>query len=227
LEPEVAIDPGAAGPGFVEDLPIEDAAPLGSDELTSTPIWQRINLRYLLVPLAAGAYVAAMLGYRALRRHRRRQRSTSPDQIVTTAWTEAVEAVELGFDRRRAPAETRTEFAGRLIDLDTPGGPTLRQLAELSTQARFHPHSVTSEQSRRADELADQINSKVNESVPIQTRLLRQLDPRRLFTPSPGSGRRVADDGFLRRRLASSPLGTMSGGNGARGDDEDLVDLSS
>ena len=225
-EPEFEVDPGDTGPGFVEDIPVDEPTPVESADGDSNPFWQRIDLRYLIIPLAALAYVGGMLGYWTLRRNRRRQNSTSPDEKVSTAWSEAVEAVDLGFDRQRTPAETRTEYAGRLVDLKTPASSQIQQLAELSTRARFHPSSVTDEQGRRAGELAETVSSEINEQVPLQSRILRQLDPRRLFTRPAGGGRLQADDRGLRRRFNVGSFGADGDeGRSIRRGDEDLVDI--
>jgi len=223
--PEIEIDPADAGPGFVEEPPFEEQAGADSSDQNSTPIWQRINWRYLLIPLAALAYVGLMLGYWSLRRSRRRQRSTTADQRVSTAWAEAVEVVDLGFDRHRTPAETRTEFAGRLVDLGTPSAPLFQELAELSTKARFHPSSVTDQQSGQAKDLADRITTDINQQVPLQTRLLRQIDPRRLFTRSLRGGRLITDEYGLRRRFSVGQQANGSDSGRTRRSDDDLVDL--
>ena len=223
--PEFEIDPGDAGPGFVEDAPIEDPVGADSSDQNSTPIWQRINWRYLLVPLAALAYVGLLLGYWSLRRVRRRQRSITADQKVSTAWAEAVEAVDIGYDRHRTPAETRTEFAGRLVDLGTPAAPLLQQLSELSTKARFHPISITEQQSEQAEDLADRITGEINQNVPLQTRLLRQIDPRRLIHRSLRGGRLVTAEYGLRRRFSGGQANGNGSGGTSRRSDDDLVDL--
>ncbi len=225
VTPQFDVDPSDAGPGFAEDLPIDEPSLVETEEEGSTPIWQRIDLRYLLLPLAALVYVGSMLGYWALRKSQRRQRSTTADEKVSTAWTEAVEAIDLGFERRRTPAETRTEFAGRLVDERTPGAPLMQQLAELSTKARFNPRAITEPESQKADSLAEKITAEINEVVPLQTRILRQLDPRRLVNWSIRE-RFITEDGGFRSRLTGRPSGTNGDGdpNKLRGS-EDLVEL--
>ncbi len=196
------IDPGLAqsDPGFDQNFG-EPAG--GGVEAVQPPIWERIDLRYLLIPAALLAYAGLVLGLQTLRRRRRRARSTAPDQAVTTSWTEAVEAIELGFDARRRPSETRTEFAGRLRDNGVPGGGSMQQLAELSTVARFHPSSVTSDHARTATVLAAEVETTVGEHVPVQTRLLRRLDARRwlssLAARATGSNRTITAEQQLSR----------------------------
>ncbi|MDH5521582.1 MAG: DUF4129 domain-containing protein, partial [Acidimicrobiia bacterium] len=151
-----------------------------------------------------------------LRRRRRRARSTAPDQEVTTFWTEAVEAIELGFDARRRPSETRTEFAGRLCDSSVPGGPLMQQLAELSTAARFHPSSVTTDQAQQASVLASEVESTMGEHVPIQTQILRRLDPRRWLSSVAARATRSTRT-ITAERQTSHPQST---------DQHDLIDVS-
>jgi cytosine/adenosine deaminase-related metal-dependent hydrolase len=149
-----------------------------------------------------------MLGYWRLRRQRRRQQSTDNDAKVATAWAEAGESIDLGFEQRRAPYETRTEFAGRLLDQRTPGAELMQQLSELSTVARFHPTSVTEAQAGQAAALAEQVDAVVKEKVPIQTRVKRQLDPRRLVT-SPHQARHVASETGRIRSLQGDEKGEL------------------
>ena len=172
IDPNSAIPEGGIDPGIND--PVGGGA--GSDQ---APLWERIDLRYLWIPAALLGYVALVLGIQVLRRRQRRARSSTPDQQVTTFWSEAVEAIELGFDARRRPSETRTEFAGRLNDNKVPGGGLMQQLAELSTVARFNPAAVSDEQSHRASVLAAEVETTMGEHVPVSTQILRRLDPRR------------------------------------------------
>ena len=212
--PAPPIDPGVLNPdpGLRDNLNEPVGGGTAADQ---PPIWQRIDLRYLLIPAALGAYMVLVLGFQVLRRRQRRARSTSPDQEVTTSWTEAVEAIELGFETRRRPSETRTEFAGRLRDGSVPGGETMQQLAELSTVARFHPSSVTADQAHQASVLAAEVAATMGEHVPIHTQILRRLDPRRglsaLAARATGATRTITTERISR------PQPT---------DQEDLIDVS-
>jgi anti-sigma factor RsiW len=103
---------------------------------------------------------------------------------VETAWAEAAESLELGFDIRRLPAETRTEFAGRLETDRRVPSEQLTTLAETATVARFHPEGVDEGRADQSDQLAQRIETAMKNRVPIYTRLRRQLDPRRLFKPT-------------------------------------------
>ena len=209
VNPE-AFDPGGQFPDELND-------PVGGGvEAEQPPLWQRIDLRYLLIPAAALAYIGLVLGIHTIRRRTRRARATTPDRQVATYWTEAVETVGLGFDRTRRPSETRTEFAGRLCDDSVPGGDMMRQLAELSTTARFHPSSVSDDQARQASTLAEEVDVAVSEEVPLHTRTLRQLDPRRwiatLVASASGFNRTVTTE-----RAVAGPRPT---------DQDDLIDIS-
>ncbi len=202
-------------PGFEPDIP----DPAGGGTVAEQPaFWRRIDLRYLLIPAAVAAYAGVILGAHALRRRQRRARSTTPDQQVTTAWSEAVEAVDLGFESRRQPSETRTEFAGRLRDDRVPGSEMMQQLAELSTVARFHPSSVKSDQAHRASVLAAEVESTVGETVPTHIQILRRLDPRRWLSIL-GS---LATSGPTRTITAERQIGKGPSAT----DQDDLVDVT-
>lgn len=213
--PTPPIDPNVVRPdaGLEENLNDPVGGGVAAEQ---PPIWQRVDLRYLLIPVALLGYVAAVLGLQTLRRRRRRARSTSPDQEVTTFWTEAVEAIELGFDAKRRPSETRTEFAGRLSDNRVPGGPVMQQLAEISTTARFHPSSVTANQAQQASVLASEVESTMGEHVPIQTQILRRLDPRRWLSSVVARATRSTRT-ITAEQQTSHPQST---------DQQDLIDVS-
>ncbi len=213
--PDSPIDPDVLPPdsGFEEGLD----EPVGGGVAADGPaIWQRIDLRYLLIPALLLTYVGLVLGVQSLRRRQRRSRSSTPADAVTTSWAEAVEAIELGFDVHRRPSETRTEFAGRLCDRSIPGGETMQQLAELSTVARFNPASVSPDQERRASVLAAEVESTMGEHVPMHTQILRRLDPRRwlssVLTRAATSTRTVTSEQQLRRTQAN--------------DQQDLIDIT-
>lgn len=212
--PTSPIDPGSSQPnaGFDESL----NNPAGSGvEAEQPPIWQRIDLRYLLIPASLVAYALLVLGLQTLRKQRRRSRSSSPDQKVTTSWSEAVETIELGFDTTRRPSETRTEFAGRLCDGSVPGGPMMQQLAELSTVARFHPSSITADQARKAQVLASEVETAMGEHVPIHTQILRRIDPRRWLSAI--ASRATGSNRTITTERISRPHPT---------DQQDLIDVS-
>lgn len=143
-----------------------------------------IPWRVLGVLALIGAYVGGIPALRELRRRRRRAGALTPSEKAETAWAEAGEALELGFELERRPAETRVEFAERLTNDRRVPADELGQLAEIATVARFHPTGVTDLAVDQADNLAEQIETAVKLRVPVYTRVRRMLDPRRLLKPS-------------------------------------------
>ncbi len=169
VEPELEpFDEGA----FVE--PVEDSGPLGF----AVP-WRLVALLGVVL-----AYVGGVPLIWHLRRKARRNRAATPARRVETAWAEAVEALELGYEIRRKPAETRTEFAGRLHGDRRVPSDEFDQLAEAATVARFHPAGVTDVTADHADRLSGRVEASMKNRVPIYTRLRRLLDPRRMFHPN-------------------------------------------
>ncbi len=141
------------------------------------------NIPWRLVAVAAAiaAYVGGIPLFALLRRRARRNRADTPAKRVETAWAEAVESLELGFDLHRSPAETRSEFAGRLGSDRRVPSDELAQLADTATVARFHPDGVSDVRADQADQFSARIETSMKNRVPIYTRLRRQIDPRRLF----------------------------------------------
>ncbi len=143
-----------------------------------------IPWRVVLVLLAIAAYVGGMPLLYKLRRTSRRSKATTPPLRVETAWAEAVEALELGYDMHRLPAETRSEYAERLNnDRRVPAG-EFSELAEAATVARFHPDGITDLRADQADHHAAEIEATMKKRIPAGVRLRRLLDPRRLFKPT-------------------------------------------
>ncbi|MGI9599406.1 MAG: transglutaminase TgpA family protein [Acidimicrobiales bacterium] len=144
------------------------------------------NVPWRLLGLLAviGIYVGGLPLLWQLRRRARRNRADTPAKRVETAWAEAVESLELGFDLRRSPAETRSEYAGRLQSDRRVASDELTELADVATVARFHPGGVSELRADQADQLAGRIETSMKNRVPIYARLRRQLDPRRLIKPS-------------------------------------------
>jgi transglutaminase-like putative cysteine protease len=157
--------------------------PAAEEVTTSDGIGLDINIpwRLLIVPAIILLYIASMLGFWRFRRTRRRSRATDPGSKVANAWTEACETLSLGFDVDRLPAETRTEFAGRLVDGGIVGSEPMQELAELSTTARFYPEGILEPQVKSAISRAAEVERLVHEAVPARTRVSRMLDPRRLI----------------------------------------------
>ncbi len=156
-----------------------------------------IPWRLVAVVLLIGAYVGGVPALLHLRRLSRRNRATTPSARVEAAWAEAAEALELGFELERVPSETRMEFADRLgADRRVPAE-EINGLAEVATVARFYPNGVTDLAADHADDLAETVEAEVKSRVPLHTRWLRTLDPRRLFRPTTritDSGQRPLDD---------------------------------
>ena len=142
-------------------------------------------LLYLLVVSALPlAYVGIVLLAHRIRRDRRRQRATTPADRVEVAWAEATEWVELGYGLDRRPSETRAEFAARISrDRRVPAA-AVERLAQLVTVARYFPPGLGEDDASEAAGLSGEIHRSVTERVSAQTRLLNQIDPRRVLRPS-------------------------------------------
>ncbi|MGB5760184.1 MAG: transglutaminaseTgpA domain-containing protein, partial [Acidimicrobiales bacterium] len=178
-------DPSLAGVAPQEPDFTEFNDPLLADSVTDGgSSGFQIPWRLVAVLAVIGAYVGGVPLVRELRRRARRKRADTPARRVETAWAEAVEALELGYRIERQPAETRTEFAGRLqTDRRVPSN-EFDQLADAATVARFHPEGVTDLRADVADQLSTRIETSMKNRVPIYARLRRMLDPRRLLKPS-------------------------------------------
>ena len=160
----------------------------------------QVPWRLVAVLAVVAAYVGGVPLFHELRRRNRRQRATTPASRVETAWAEAVEALELGYDLHRLPSETRTEYAGRLrADRRVPAE-EFDALAVKATVARFHPQGIAAADVEGADLLAGRIEASMKSRVPIYARLRRQLDPRRMLRPT---GRIVTET----RKAPTGPRG--------------------
>ncbi len=168
--------PGPGDPGFVEpDQPLDVGADQGGPLIPGF-VW--IILAILAVP---ALLIGAVAGFRAWRRQARRSRARTPSEQIEVAWTEAVEALELGYLLHRQPSETRTEFAGRLQRDQRVPGAEIEALADRATVARFHPPGITDDEAQRAYQLSERIEESVRGRVPIHVRGRRLIDPRRLL----------------------------------------------
>ncbi|MEM7274447.1 MAG: DUF3488 and transglutaminase-like domain-containing protein [Actinomycetota bacterium] len=174
-------DPNAATPPTV--LPeIEDfqetapGAAGGEGGLGFDIPWRIVAVLGLIL-----AYVFGLPLLWFLRRRNRRAKADTPPKRVQTAWAETAEILELGYEVQRRPAETRTEFAGRLDRERRIPSDRLEELAETATVARFHPVGVSEVDADRADSVARMIEAGVNKRVPLARRWVRLLDPRRLL----------------------------------------------
>lgn len=175
-------DAGDLGPA-VPDIPLGDeGAVVPATNDGGIPVGT--ILRVLAVLAVIGAYAGGIPAYHEYRRQRRRQQIDSPAAEVETAWAEATESLELGFELSRRSWETRREFARRLAaDMRVPREP-MDELAEKVTVARYHPAGLRKGDGARATELSGEITHAVNQRVPIFTRWSRMVDPRRLVQPS-------------------------------------------
>ncbi len=174
------------GPGVSVDPQLEDFIGDEFIEPVDTGVGGGFAIPWrLVIPiLLIAAYVGGMPLIWHLRRKSRRSKADTPARRVETAWAEAAESLELGFDIRRQPAETRTEYAGRLeTDRRVPSS-EFTMLAETATVARFHPGGVSEVKADQADQLSTRIETAITNRVPIYTRFRRLLDPRRLFKPT-------------------------------------------
>lgn len=192
-EPEAAAEPAAEpeaipepDPQTTPEDPSQPELELGPDaEETGADTdgfsFPSIPWRWLAAIAALSAYPAMVFGARFLRRRNRRAMASSANDRVSVAWTEACEEYDLTLTQVRAPSETRTEFAGRLVDDGAIAGADMRQLAELATAARFSAHSLDDSSATQAEQLSSSITSAVADLLPIQNRTMRILDPRRVI----------------------------------------------
>lgn len=160
---------------------LEEPAPADLESGFSVP-WRFLGFVALI-----GAYVLGMLGFQRLRRARRRQNATTPIARVEAAWADATDDLEKGFELVRKPSETRREFANRAARDRRVPEDAIDILGRTVTEARFRAtqpgsgmteeHAVAAEQASRA------IVERIKERVPVRTRIARDIDPRRLFSP--------------------------------------------
>jgi transglutaminase-like putative cysteine protease len=169
--------------GFEEGLTAEQVA-VGEESGFNIP-W-----RVVLVALVIAAYLVGMPALWLQRRRSRRAKATSPAEQVEAAWADTVESLELGYDLRRHPAETRQEYAGRLAGDRRVPAERFVDLAESATVARFHPDGVGPDRAAGAVAMAADVEKSVNNRVPLHVRYRRLLDPRRLLKLS----KRTSDD---------------------------------
>ncbi len=142
------------------------------------------------------AYIAAMLGTRELKRRRRRARAVTVREQVEASWADATDDLALGFDLVRSPAETRREFAQRAMRDRRVPDDELLVLSRAVTEARYRNEDEAAAAGRsdataeRARTASAAVSERVKERVAWQTRIGRQLDPRRLLA----GGERIAID---------------------------------
>ncbi|MEM7326914.1 MAG: transglutaminaseTgpA domain-containing protein, partial [Actinomycetota bacterium] len=177
----IPTDPNLGGPDTSFDFEALDEG-LDAGNVTSVAD-EGVDIPWRLIGVIT-AVLAYLIGLPAawyLRRRTRRSRANTPARRVETAWAEAVETLELGYEASRSPSETRTEFAARLDRDRRVPSDRLGELAGLATIARFHPDGVSDVSAEQADNIARTVESSVNSRIPVATRWLRLLDPRRLI----------------------------------------------
>lgn len=174
---------GTTSGDVIPDIPLNDqggSATTLEDGGLSGAAW----LRILVVLAILGAYFGGLPAWHWFQRQQRRQKVTNPAEGVETSWAEATETLELGYGMSRRPAETRREYANRLGgDMRVPREP-IRDLAEKVTVARYYPAGLSNTDAALAEDLAAEIETAVNDRVPVFTRWKRMVDPRRVLRPS-------------------------------------------
>ncbi len=144
--------------------------------------------RILAIPGAVALYALAAIGFRRLRRSRRRQSATTPLAKVEAAWADAADDLDQGFQLRRHASETRREFAYRASQDRRVPEEAMETLGQIVTEARFRATQpgggVSDNRVEAAVSASDAISTRVKDRVPVHTRIWRDIDPRRFFKGS-------------------------------------------
>lgn len=184
--------PTTAAPETPEGPTTTDASGGGTDvetpEEKGPSIWRNplVRAALLLVALAV-AYVVAVVGWKRMRRARRRTAAGHDiRQRVLVAWTEACEALALAGTPRR-PAETMHEFAVRVPASVAEAMRTLATDAALASYAEATP---AAEVVHRAVASAATVEQVLHDQAGVVERAKRLLDPRPLMPT--GARRQVA-----------------------------------
>ena len=113
-------------------------------------------------------------------RANRRAKAGENSAKVGAAWLDAVEDLDLGFDLRRRPSETRTEFA--LRSNKTGGVPKdIIDLGDRASDARFGPDTISDLDVTSARKAANRVAVAHRSHRSIFARWLRLVDPRRFL----------------------------------------------
>jgi hypothetical protein len=124
-------------------------------------------------------YVLAVPGTRRLARLRRRRAARANGQKVELAWRDATTAIHLiGLTPRRE--DTPREFASRAGPRSTRPD-ALRELATLTTAARYSGLEASEEEVERARVLAHEVTEAVRSQSTTGQRVMDELDPRPAF----------------------------------------------
>ncbi|MEZ5233860.1 MAG: DUF3488 and transglutaminase-like domain-containing protein [Acidimicrobiales bacterium] len=165
-----------AGGVVSEGLPEEGLGGGGG----STPAVNTTGARVVLAIIGlVAAYVLAVPTARALRRRRRRARAGDGNARIDVAWRDATDALHL-IGVHQAVGETPNEFAVR-ADNRSRAGTQMRELAELTTSARYAPDAADDAAVQRAVVLADGVSRAVREQTTTGERIKAELDPRPLL----------------------------------------------
>ena len=174
--------------------------------------------RVVLVVLGLTAlYVLVVPLVHLLRRRLRRSGARTPNARVDVAWREATDALHL-IGVRQAVGETPNEFAVR-ADNRSRAGTQVRELAQLTTTARYAPQHPDERTVERATVLAAGVQRAVREQTTAGERIRAALDPRPLLRRgwhAATHGNRTDGDTEERRgRLVGS--GSAASGTGGSG----------
>jgi transglutaminase-like putative cysteine protease len=165
----------APRPGLADEL--RTSSPAGAPERPAA--WAG---RLVVAGVVLGALLAAWIGgvpaARALRRHRRWSRASTPEAVTLVAWEDATEALALaGLPRR--PAETPAEYARRVAAADGLPAEVLPLLAGAVSEALFAPGPLPAVRAEEAVVAAAAVRSHVRATVPWRRRAAAAVDPRR------------------------------------------------
>lgn len=150
--------------------------PGGTTPGTSSPL--NLPWRWISVALAFAAYLAAVPAYHRYKRANRRAKASVNSAKVAAAWLDALEDLDLGFDLKRRPSETRTEFAVRASH--TPGVPRdIVGLGDLASDARFGPTTISDLDVTMARKAAASLAASHRAHRTTFARWLKLVDPRR------------------------------------------------
>jgi hypothetical protein len=181
--PSTTVDPTLGGPPIPE-FPIDGATtPAGEFETgggsagtarrAADSTGARIVLALLLL---LAVYVIVVPVLHRVRRIRRRSAAHSSNARIGVAWSEASEALEL-LGVRLAVGETPAEFAVR-ADNRSRAGTQMRELAGLTTAARYGPDASADREADRAVALAAEVVTAVRGQTTTGERIQAELDPR-------------------------------------------------
>lgn len=150
----------------------------GAAEEPTTPFempWRRLAVVGLLA-----AYLGGIPAWHRYHRANRRAAAQDNSAKVGAAWLDAVDDLDLGFDLRRLPSETRTEFA--LRSSATSGVPKdIIVLGEQASDARFGPNTITDLNVTSARKAATSVASAHRAHKSSFARWAKLVDPRRII----------------------------------------------